>query len=144
MGLGSDVFFPHFRCGVVRFSTQIFSSPGTFVLARSSPRSSLECEMKQRWDDEREKSEMQQRERKRKEEEMVATARETCVKAERVPNPRVSRSAQPQRVPGVPNPRVLLECPNPECPWSAQPQNVPGVPNHRLSLECPTPVASKY
>ena len=29
-----------------------------------------------------------------------------------------SWSAQPQSVPGVPNPRVSLECPTPESPWS--------------------------
>ena len=34
---------PHPRCGVVRFQTQLFSSPGTPLLALSTPRSSLEC-----------------------------------------------------------------------------------------------------
>ena len=58
--------------------------------------------------------------------------------------------AQPQSLPGVPNPRVspecpaskstpvnarvFLECPTQNCPRSAQPQSVPGVPNLRISL----------
>ena len=73
-----------------------------------------------------------------------------------MPNPRVSRSAQPQSFSGVPNPSVpgsaqpslraqpqivpgvpsatfLLECATPESPWNAQPQT-PGQ-----SLECPAP-----
>ena len=33
-------------------------------------------------------------------------------------------------IPGVPNPKVSLECPTLECPWSAQPQSL---------LEFPTP-----
>ena len=36
-------------------------------------------------------------------------------------------------------PPQSLECPTPESPWSAQPQRVPGVPSPRVSLECPTP-----
>ena len=34
----------------------------------------------------------------------------------------------------VPSPRVSLECPTPECSCSAQPQSVPGMPNPRVSL----------
>ena len=34
-------------------------------------------------------------------------------------------------IPGVPNPKVSLECPTIECKWSEQPQ--------RVSLKCPTP-----
>ena len=62
------------------------------------------------------------------------------------PNP--SWSGQPECPPGVPHPRLSLEClqpPTPECPWSAHPRFVPGVPNPRMSLsprvllQCPTP-----
>ena len=73
-----------------------------------------------------------------------------------VPNPREPspRVSQPQSLPGVPNPRVSLECPTPEAqpqsfpspkcpapesPWSAQPQSLPRVPNPRLSPKCPVP-----
>ena len=44
-------------------------------------------------------------------------------------------SAQPR--PGAPNPSVPGESPwsaQPHCVWSAQPQSVPGVPNPRVSL----------
>ena len=55
------------------------------------------------------------------------------------PRPRVSWSAQPQSLPGVPNPRVSLECPTPEFPRSTQPQSLPTAPNSKVSLECPVP-----
>ena len=44
-----------------------------------------------------------------------------------MPRPRGS-SAQEQSVPGVPSPRVSLECPAPESPWNAQPHSVPECP----------------
>ena len=78
------IFFlliPHLRC-----ETQLFSSPGTLLLARSTPRETRPCWRP--W------------------------------------------NAQPQRLPGVPNPRDSLNCPTPEPPWSAQPQRL---------LECPAP-----
>ena len=70
-----------------------------------------------------------------------------------------SRPVYSSLIPGVPNPKVSLECPtpeslecptpespcsaqpqslpgepNPDCPRSAQPQSVPGMPNPRVSL----------
>ena len=47
-----------------------------------------------------------------------------------MPNPECPRSAQPQSLPGVPNPRVFVECPTQSVP------GVPNVPNPRASLEC--------
>ena len=92
---------PHPRCGVVRCSTQLFSSPGTLLFARSkavysslipgvppnpilptSPGVFLEC----------------------------PSPASPCRLAE-----------CPICLPGVPNLRVCSECPAPECPWSAQP-----------------------
>ena len=68
-----------------------------------------------------------------------------------MPNLEFFCSAQPQSLPGVPNPGVSqsvpkvfaecpapdsLKCPTPESPWSAQPPECPvsGVPNPRVSL----------
>ena len=39
----------------------------------------------------------------------------------------------------MPNARVSRKCATPESPWSAQPQSVPGVPSPRVFLQCPTP-----
>ena len=101
--------FPTFGAGLLDFKLnssprpELLSSPRTLVLARSTPRASLEC-----------------------------------------PTPETPWSAQPPRLPAVPNPKktpwsaqpswsaqprvslecpaLLLECPTPESPWSAQPQ----------------------
>ena len=84
---------------------ELFSSSGTLLLARSTPRSSPEC----------------------------PTPSVPGVPNSRVslkcPTPESHWSAQPQSLPGVPSRRVSLECPTPESPWSAQPQSLPEVPN---------------
>ena len=59
-------------------------------------------------------------------------------KPETVKGPnRVSWSAQPQSLLGVPNPTDSLECPG--LPGVPNPR-VSGVPNPRDSLKCPTPI----
>ena len=77
---------PHPRCGVVRFQTHLFSSPGSLLLTwNSSP-----------------------------------------------------RPVYSSLIPRVPNPKVSLECPTLQCPWSAQPERLPGVPNRRVSRSAQT------
>ena len=83
------LIIPHPQCGVVRFEPQLFSSPGTLLLARSSPRSSLECPAP-----------------------VCPRVPSPRVSLE-CPTPESPWSAQPQSVPGVPSPRVSLECPTP-------------------------------
>ena len=146
-------FFPTLGAGLLDFRTQLLSSPGTLLLARSSsprrstPRSSLECPTPN-W----------------------------SAQPQSVPECPAPWGAQPQSLPGVPSlprkcpnpespgsaqslvvsqcqeclerptpdcfwsahPRVSpnslsLHCPTPESAWSAQPQSVPGVPSPRVS-----------
>ena len=57
-------------------------------------------------------------------------------------SPRTQSTPRSSLETGVPNSKVFLGCPTPGVPnprpWSAQPQSVPGVPSPRVSLECPT------
>ena len=88
--------------------------------------------------------------KKKKEQESYFTSNIRTLGAG-VPNSRVSRSAQPQSLPGVPKcprsaqPQILPgvlwsaqrptpespECPAPECPWSAQPQSIQSISTKR-------------
>ena len=94
---------PHPRCGVVRFSTQLFSSPGTLLLAGSTPHSSLECPTP-----------------------IVPGVPNSNPRFSlQCPTPESPSSvpAVPQSFPEMPNPS-LPELPSPRSPRSAQPQNI--------------------
>ena len=116
--------FPHPRCGVVRFLTQVFSSPGTlllprnsFLLARSTPRASLECPTPKCPGVPNSKTFWGAR--------LPGVPNARGPTPERVPRVPIQNvpAAQPQSLPGMPHPRVSLECPTPDCPRSAQPQS---------------------
>ena len=112
------LFFPTLGVGLL----QLFSSPGTLLLARSTPRSSLECPTpKCPW-----------------------SAPLECFWSAQphiffeCPTP---WSAQPQNVPTISSPRVSLECPKRKSPWSAQSESLQSVRSQslRVSPKCPAP-----
>ena len=116
-------FFPTFGVGLLDYKfnssprPELFSSPGTLLLARSTPRDSLDCPITEIQDSPN------------------CPARDSwSAQPQGLPGvPRVSRNPQPQSFF-----RVSLECPTPESfRVHSFPQSLPGVPNPRDSLQCP-------